>query len=232
MSAWDLIIFDNDGVLVDSEHLANQVLAGLLTAAGRPYTAARCQAEFLGGTIERVRQLVEAQDRAEPAGPGGRGSHRVGGPLPADFETLYHQGVAAAFGRELKPVAGVEAALDDLHIPTCVASSGTHERIRLALTTTGLLSRFEDRIFSAEDVRQGKPAPDLLLHAAAVMGAEPARCAVVEDSPLGVQAARAAGMTVFGYAAVTGAERLADSSAVFTSMAALPALLRQHQPPS
>lgn len=212
MTRFDLVIFDNDGVLVDSEALANGVLAGLLTDAGWAVTAEDCIRDFMGGTLARVREVAEA---------------RLGVPLPVGFEDDYHRLLFDAFDTSLVAVAGVAEALDGLDLPTCVASSGSHERIRRALTRTGLLDRFEGRIFSADDVAHGKPAPDLFLHAAASLGTEPARCAVVEDSPLGVEAANAAGMTAFGHAALTPTERLAAATGgTFTSMADLPALLR------
>lgn len=206
----ELVIFDNDGVLVDSERLANGILADLLTEAGVPYTLEQAVAEFMGGTLARVRAAVER-------------------PLPEDFEDRYHQRLFAGFAR-LQPVPGVPQVVDGLAeagTPTCVASSGSHERIRTALTATGLLDRFDGRIFSAEDVAHGKPAPDLFLHAAGSMGAKPDACVVIEDSPLGVAAAKAAGMTVFGYAAMTPAERLAGADAVFTEMRALPGLISE-----
>jgi HAD superfamily hydrolase (TIGR01509 family) len=106
----------------------------------------------------------------------------------------------------VRPVPGVVGVLDRLEaagVPSCVGSSAIHERIRITLSTAGLIHRFADRLFSAEDVGRGKPAPDLFLHAAATLGADPARCAVVEDAPAGVEAANAAGMTAFGYAALT-----------------------------
>jgi HAD superfamily hydrolase (TIGR01509 family) len=215
---WDLVIFDNDGVLVDSEVLANQVLADLLSDCGYPATRDECVRRFMGGTIVGIRKIVEAEAAMV---------------LPTDFEDRYHQGVFAAFRTSLQPVSGVVAVLDELarrRVPFCVASSGTHERIRLALSTVGLLDRFpEGRIFSAEDVAHGKPAPDLFLLAASRLGADARRCLVVEDSPAGVTAARAAGMTVVGYAAMTPAERLAGAGAavVVASMAVLPSVLDQ-----
>jgi HAD superfamily hydrolase (TIGR01509 family) len=121
---------------------------------------------------------------------------------------------------------GVAAALDAIAMPTCVASSGHHERIRVSLEAAGLLARFAGRIFSAQDVARGKPAPDLFLHAARACGANPARCAVVEDSRSGVDAANAAGMTAFGFARVTPAAALSHATGgVFTDMQELPALL-------
>ncbi len=210
---FDLIIFDNDGVLVDSEWHANGILAELLCDAGLPSTRESCIAEFMGSSMTRVRELAEA---------------RLGRPLPADLEARYHERLFAAFRTVLTAVPGVRDVLDSIAVPTCVASSGTHERIRLALTTTGLLPRFEGRIFSAQDVVRGKPEPDLFLHAASRLGILPGRCAVIEDSPLGVAAANRAGMTAFGFARMTPAERLREArGGIFTAMAELPALLRR-----
>jgi HAD superfamily hydrolase (TIGR01509 family) len=203
-----LVIFDNDGVLVDSERLANGILAELLTEAGMPYTLDQAVAEFMGGTLARVRSSVRL-------------------PLPDDFEDRYHQRLFDGFAT-LQPVPGVPRVLDALDAagtPYCLASSGGHERIRNALTATGLLDRFDGRIFSAEDVAHGKPAPDLFLHAADSMGAKPEACVVIEDSPLGVEAAKRAGMTVYGFAAMTPEDRLAGADRVFRDMASLPGLL-------
>jgi HAD superfamily hydrolase (TIGR01509 family) len=156
---------------------------------------------------------------------------RLGRPLPAGFAERYHEELFAAFARELRAIDGVREALAAIALPRCVASSGTHERIRAALTAAGLLDAFDGAIFSATDVERGKPAPDLFLHAAAQMGAAPERCVVVEDSPAGVQAARAAGMTVLGYAGLAGAAPLEAAGArMFTRMAELPALLTGSAP--
>ncbi len=212
-AGFELVIFDNDGVLVDSEWHANQILSDLLTAAGLPMTREACVAEFLGTTLVSVRQRAEA---------------RLGRTLPGDFEDRYHARLFEVFRTELRAVPGVVDALDRITLPTCVASSGTHERIRRALAATGLLARFDGRIFSAQDVARGKPAPDLFLHAARSLGVDPARCAVIEDSPLGIDAARAAGMIAFGFARMTTAERLRHApGGVFSSMEQLPTLLGQ-----
>ncbi len=211
MDCPDLVIFDNDGVLVDSERLANGILASLLTEAGLPYTLQQAVDEFMGGSLARVRTV------AEP---------RLGRPLPADFEERYHQRLFDGF-KQLAAIDGVATVLDELDAagtPYCVASSGDHERIRTALTSVGLYDRFKGRVFSAQDVAHSKPAPDLFLHAAASMRVEPARCLVVEDSPLGVEAARAAGMRVVGYAGMTPAERLAGADVVIDKMGALPGM--------
>ncbi|MGH9094096.1 MAG: HAD family hydrolase [Acidimicrobiales bacterium] len=212
---WSLVIFDNDGVLVDSERLANTVLAGLLTAAGYRRTPEQCIDEFMGGSLARVRRVVEA---------------RTGRSLPADFEDRYHAELFARFETDLRPVPGVArllGALDAGGVAVCVASSGTPQRIARALSVTGLGGYFGTHVFSASDrgVARGKPAPDLFLHAAAAMGAAPSECVVVEDSPLGVEAAVAAGMTVFGYAGLTPADRLGRAHAVVSSMTGLAAAL-------
>ena len=208
---FDLVIFDNDGVLVDSERHANGILAGLLTECGLPCTREDCIRDYMGSTMTRVREIAET---------------RLGRTLPRDLEDRYHAQLFEVFRTDLTAVPGVTDVLTRLTTPTCVASSGTHERIRLALTTTGLLKHFDGRIFSAQDVTRGKPEPDLFLHAARVLGIPPARCAVIEDSPLGVEAANRADMTAFGFARMTPAERLrAATGDVFATMDELPALL-------
>jgi HAD superfamily hydrolase (TIGR01509 family) len=211
---YDLVIFDNDGVLVDSEPISNRILAECLTAAGHPTTYEDSLRDFMGAAMHRVHDLVR---------------ERSGAVLPADFDDAFHAQVFAAFARDLEPVAGVAAVLDQLAadgVPYCLASSGGHDRIRVALRKTGLYERFgEERIFSAQDVGRGKPAPDLFLHAARVMGVAPGRCAVVEDSRLGVRAAVAAGMDVYGFTAMTPPGNLAGATALFERMAELPALL-------
>ncbi|QHC20316.1 HAD family hydrolase [Streptomyces sp. GS7] len=213
---YGLIIFDNDGVLVDSEPISNQILAACLTELGHPTTYEESLRDFMGGSVQRVRDVVR---------------ERSGRPLPEDFEIGFHTRVFEEFRRRLTAVPGVGTVLEKLSaddVPYCVGSSGSHERIRVALTKTGLFDRFgEGRIFSSQDVGRGKPAPDLFLHAAREMGVAPGRCAVVEDSPLGVRAAVAAGMDVYGFTAMTPAEELAGAGAtvLFTDMAELPRLL-------
>jgi HAD superfamily hydrolase (TIGR01509 family) len=209
---WDLVIFDCDGVLVDSERIGVQVDVRMLAELGWPLTEAEVIERFVGRSEAYLAAEIEAA---------------LAGRLPdgwADrFRALYRE----AFEAELEPVEGVIDALDAITAPTCVASGGSHERLRHTLGLTGLLERFDGRIFSADDVRDGKPAPDLFLHAAATLGADPARCAVIEDSRYGVEAARAAGMRAFGYAGgVTPADRLAGpGTVVFDDMRALPGLL-------
>jgi HAD superfamily hydrolase (TIGR01509 family) len=147
--------------------------------------------------------------------------------LPDDWEDEFQPLYRQAFQAELRPVDGIVEALDKIPQRTCVASSGTHEKIRFTLGLTGLYDRFAGRIFSATEVEHGKPAPDLFLYAAGRMGVAPSACAVVEDSALGVAAARAAGMWVLGYGGgVTPPEKLhGPQTIVFTDMRELPALL-------
>ncbi|SDL34405.1 HAD family hydrolase [Streptomyces indicus] len=212
---YDLVIFDNDGVLVDSEPISNTILAQYLTELGHPTTYEDSLRDYMGAAVHRVHDLVR---------------ERTGQDLPADFDEVLHQRVFSAFERELTPVAGTEDVLGKLTaegISYCVASSGSHERIRVGHRKTGLDQWFEEEwIFSSEDVGKGKPAPDLFLHAADQMGVRPDRCAVVEDSPLGVQAAQAAGMDVYAYTAMTSSERLAGATAYFFDMGQLLELLR------
>jgi HAD superfamily hydrolase (TIGR01509 family) len=202
VGTWDLVIFDNDGVLVDSEPLANRVLAGLLTEHGYPISPEQCVRRFMGRTLATVRAAVEDE---------------TGTPLPADFESAYYDVLFEEFRRSLRRVAGVEAVLATLErdgTPVCVASSARHEKIRVSLDVAGLAHHFGDRVFSAQDVRRGKPAPDLFLHAAANCGVEPERCLVIEDSPPGIRAAKAAaGMTAIGYVGLIPADQLVEAGA-------------------
>ncbi|MFF7141423.1 HAD family hydrolase [Streptomyces nodosus] len=211
---YDLVIFDNDGVLVDSEPISNRLLAAYLTELGHPTTYEDSIRDYMGSAMHRVHDLV---------------LERTGERLPADFDDVFHTRVFAAFERELKPVTGVVdvlAALSADGVPFCVASSGSHERIRVGHRTTGLDQWFDDeRIFSSQDVGRGKPAPDLFLYAAERMGVAPDQCLVIEDSPLGVQAAVAAGMEVYGFTAMTPAAELTGASRLFAGMGELADLL-------
>jgi len=151
----------------------------------------------------------------------------LGRRLPASWEEPFRHLYREAFAAELQPVPGIVEALDAIAIATCVASSGTHEKIRFTLRLTGLYERFAGRIFSVSEVARGKPAPDLFLHAARRMGVEPAGCVVVEDSPYGIEAARAAGMRAFGYAGGLAPRRALEGrdTVVFDDMRALPRLI-------
>ncbi|AXG78486.1 HAD family hydrolase [Streptomyces paludis] len=211
---YELIIFDNDGVLVDSEPISNTILAAYLTELGHPTTYEQCLHDYMGGAVHRIHDLVR---------------ERTGQALPADFDDVLHARIFAAFERELLPVDGAVDVVEKLAgdgVPYCVASSGSHERIRVGHRKTGLDRLFGDGIiFSAQDVGRGKPAPDLFLHAAERMGIAPGRCAVVEDSPHGVTAARAAGMDVYAFTAMTPAGKLSGATGLFSHMSELPGLL-------
>ncbi|MFE0137908.1 HAD family hydrolase [Streptomyces sp. NPDC059037] len=210
---YELVIFDNDGVLVDSEPISNTILAGYLTELGHPTTYEDSLRDYMGAAMHRVHDLI---------------LERTGQRLPEDFDSAFHSRVFAAFERDLEPVAGASEVLEKLvagGVPYCLASSGSHERIRVGHRRTGLDRWFDDeRIFSSEDVGRGKPAPDLFLHAAERMGVAPEKCVVVEDSPLGVRAAVAAGMDVYGFTAMTPAERLSGATELFGDMGELPDL--------
>lgn len=211
---YDLVIFDNDGVLVDSEPISNTLLAGYLTELGHPTSYEESVRDYMGSAMHRIHELVE---------------ERTGERLPVDFDELFHARVFAAFQRELEAVSGAAEVLNGLveaGVPYCVASSGSHERIRVGHRKTGLDAWFRDEnIFSAEDVGRGKPEPDLFLYAASRMGVAPERCVVVEDSRLGVQAAVAAGMDVYGFTAMSPQEKLAGATGYFGRMDELPATL-------
>jgi len=207
----ELVIFDCDGVLVDSELLSNRVLAQALAEIGLPMSLEETIATFMGHSMAACVTLIE---------------ERTGRPIPPRFVADFRDRTFEVFRRELRPVPGIESVLDGINLPSCVASSGPPEKIHLTLSITGLLPRFAGRIFSAVEVERGKPHPDLFLHAAHKMGVAPGNCVVVEDSARGVQAAVAAGMRVFGYADLTDAGTLAAAGArVFRSMEELPSLL-------
>jgi HAD superfamily hydrolase (TIGR01509 family) len=206
-----LVIFDCDGVLVDSDRISLRIQAEWISDLGLEMSYEDCVRDFLGlGRPGTLRILGE----------------RLGRPVPAGWVDGLDRAVREAFERELRPIPGIVEALDKIELPTCVASSGSQEKMRFTLGLTGLWDRFAGRIYSADEVDRGKPAPDLFLHAASSMGTPPERCVVVEDSPFGVIAARAAGMSALGYAADGDGERLADEGArTFASMAELPGLL-------
>jgi len=210
MDFFDLVLFDCDGVLVDSERLAVRTEARILAGLGWPLTEAEIVERFVGRSASYMQGEIE---------------RHLGRSVDWDseFESQYRE----VFARELEPVPGVVEALDQIPVAACVASSGSHEKMRFTLGLVGLFDRFAGRIFSVDEVRRGKPAPDIFLHAAEKMGVAPARCAVVEDSVSGVSAGLAAGMTVLAFAGgVTGADALGLSSVVvFDDMQALPSLL-------
>ncbi len=210
----ELIVFDCDGVLVDSEPIANRVMAEAFTALGWPLTTADCIARFKGQHLDTVISVIEDQ---------------LGRMVSENWLSDLRAATDAAFARELKPVPGVFKALDAVAASgtaICVASQGPLEKMAVSLAVTGLRARFEGRIFSAYQVARGKPHPDLFLFAAKSMGVAPRACVVIEDSPLGVTAAKAAGMAVLGFAPEgNGADLAAAGADLFRDMAELPGLL-------
>lgn len=207
-----VVIFDCDGVLVDSERLIQEVDMELIRALGWPITRAEIFAEHLGRSEDAVLANIE---------------RRLGRAVPAGFPQEKAAAYEAVLRERLVAVPGVAEAITLLRaggMRMCVASSAPHARIRLSLRLTGLQTSFaEEHLFSAEDVARGKPAPDLFLHAAAALAAPPQHCVVVEDSPAGVEAAKAAGMRVIGYCALTPAGLLHEADALVSRMTDLPA---------
>jgi len=212
-----LLIFDCDGVLVDSEPIAGEVLHRFLGELGLEISLAESTARFTGLSMSSCAAITERM---------------LGHALPADFALEVERRSIDAFRNSLLPVRGIEQALRRLNFPRCVASSGSHARISASLALTGLDRWFPpELIFSSDDVPRGKPAPDLFRHVAARMGYPVGRCMVIEDSVPGVRAAVAAGMEVFGYAERSEPRALRSAGAtVFTRMSELAALIAR--PPS
>ena len=195
MQATDLIIFDCDGVLADSEVISADVIVAELARVGIALDHAYVFSNFVGKSFPGVAANIRASFAT---------------PLPEDFEDRYRSALAQAFATRLQPTPGLHAMLDALHLPACVATSSSPRRVALTLQRLGLSDRFGPHVFTASQVARGKPAPDLFLFAAAQMQADPARCLVIEDSSAGIAAAQAAGMRVFRY---TGGAHFTDPRA-------------------
>jgi HAD superfamily hydrolase (TIGR01509 family) len=209
------IIFDCDGVLVDSERVVCRIEAELLTGWGWPRTPQQHRDEFKGCSFPDMARSIE---------------QRLAGRLPSDWMYVWAMETANLFRAELREVRGVRALIEQLleaRRPVCVASQSPLPRVRFSLGVCDLSRYFGTCVFTASMVARPKPAPDLFLYAASQLGVAPERCTVIEDSPSGVRAAVAAGMRVFGYAADENAERLAAAGAVpFYDMAELPSLIQ------
>ncbi len=177
-----LVIFDCDGVLIDSELISTAVMVEMLRPLGVAVDQRHVLEHFVGHPYPVVAGKIAALR---------------GAPLPADFESAYRAALLARFARELAAMPGILGVLDALAIPYCAATSSAPERMRESLRIAGLAGHFGDRVYTVSMVARVKPAPDLFLLAAQCMGVDPAQCLVVEDSPLGVEAARAAGMKVW-----------------------------------
>jgi HAD superfamily hydrolase (TIGR01509 family) len=212
-----LVIFDCDGVLVDTEPLANRCFAEALNREGLAWDVPQTMRRLMGRSMKSCIEIVEAE---------------LGRPVPPDFVERLQERTFARFREEgVRAISGVAATLDTLEragLRTCVASSGDHGKMRLTLGSAGLWDRFDGRIFSSTQVARGKPAPDLFQFAAERMGVSPGDSVVIEDSSAGARAARAAGMLAFGYVGASHTDRagLIEAGAItFDDMRALPALL-------
>ena len=212
MERFDLVIFDCDGVVVDSERVVFDVFGSFIRSLGIRLTEAEMYETFLGRSLAECMTLVEQLCDI---------------PVPAGALDRYCTERDRMLREHVRPVEGIREVLETLAIPFCIASSGGYDKMRITLGATGLMPLFEGRLFSASEVPRGKPAPDIFLFAAERMGAAPARTAVIEDSVNGVRAGCAAGMTVFGYVDLTAPSKLieAGASRTFHHMRDLPALL-------
>jgi HAD superfamily hydrolase (TIGR01509 family) len=215
----DLVIFDCDGVLVDSEPIAVSVLCDIITNAGHPIDEQIAYDLFLGRSMTTISQTI---------------ADRFGLDFAGQHLEMTREMMSTRFRAELRAIAGIRETLEAISHRRCVASSSRPERIQMSLEITGLLDLLSPHIFSATMVKHGKPAPDLFLHAASSMGTDPARCLVIEDSPAGIRAAKAAGMRVYGFAGGSHAKAGGLHAAfdelkpdvVFDDMRLLPELLR------
>jgi len=213
-SRFDLLIFDCDGVLVDSELITNRIFAGMLNEMGIPVSLDDMFEQFVGRSMPQCLELT---------------AELLGRPVPDGFLPEFQARTAAALKSELKAVPDIEEVLATMGIPFCVASSGTHEKMHTTLGVTGLLPKFQGKMYSVTEVAKSKPAPDVFLYAARQSGVDASACAVIEDTPTGVRAGVAAGMTVFGYCALTPQQRLIAAGAHYTfeRMRDLPELIRR-----
>jgi len=203
MSKFELIIFDCDGVLVDSERISNEVFAKVLNeACGFSLNLDDMFETFVGHSSKQCMEIIETMLGSKP---------------PPDLEIRYKNEIGAALRESVVAVKGIEQALSEISIPYCVASSGSYEKMRTTLGKTNLLELFEGKLHSTSDVSREKPFPDIYIHASMKMGSfHPSKCLVIEDSPLGVEGGIAAGMVVFGYAELTNEEKLIRSGAHHT----------------
>ena len=210
MRYFELIIFDCDGVLVDSERITAEVFSKVLNEeCGLSLSLDELLETFMGQSSQKCLTIIEEMIGQKP---------------PLGLEARYQNEINNALQESVTAITGIEKALAELSIPYCVASGGTHEKMRTTLGKTNLLEQFEGKLFSTSDVSRGKPSPDVFLHAAKSMQClDPKRCLVIEDSPLGVEGGIAAGMTVFGFADLIRKQKLIESGAhhIITEMSNL-----------
>lgn len=211
MSKYKCVIFDCDGVLVDSEPIGNKVMVEMANDLGVNIDLDYAYKHFKGNSLKNcVKQITEL----------------LGKQIPFDFESVYRKQSFKRFKNEIQPIEGVKSILDNLEIPFCVASSGPENKIKLNLELTGLLPYFESKIFSCYTIKKWKPDPSVFLWAGETMGFGPNECVVIEDSPIGVEAAINGGFDVFGYTAHDYKDELQkNATKTFNSMIKLPKLL-------
>ncbi|TYA74853.1 HAD family hydrolase [Seonamhaeicola marinus] len=184
MSKYKCVIFDCDGVLIDSESIAIGVLVRMANELGATFDFKESLIALKGKSLNSCMELI---------------SNEIGKPLPEDFEKDYRANTFETFKKEIQPIKGIKEVLAHIKLPFCVASSGPENKIRLNLEVTELLPYFGDNIFSCYAIQKWKPEPDVFLWAAETMGFKPEECLVIEDSVSGVKAAKAGGFDVFGY---------------------------------
>ena len=203
MSKFELVIFDCDGVLVDSERIANEVFAAVLNEEfGFSLSLDDMFQTFVGHSSSQCMEIIEEM---------------LGKAPPANLEQRYKEEINEALSTSVTAITGIEKALSEISIPFCVASSGSHEKMQTTLGKTNLLQHFEGKLYSTSDVNRGKPYPDIYLYAAGKMCVfDPSKCLVIEDSPLGVKGGGSAGMTVFGYTELMNENRLLKAGAHHT----------------
>jgi HAD superfamily hydrolase (TIGR01509 family) len=200
----NLVIFDCDGVLVDSETITNQVLVDYIGEFGVEISLEKALELFRGGALSDWIRYAQLEFNVE---------------LPDEFTSNFRHRLKVSFERDLKPVEGVVQLIESIEGPICVASNGPHEKMDTSLAVTGILPYFKNRIFSAYDIGKWKPDPALFLHAAKQMNVKPENCIVIEDSPRGIEAATAAGMKSYGYDVYGKTQALIDNGAqTFTKM--------------
>lgn len=210
INKFELVIFDCDGVLVDSERLANEVFANILNEeCGFDLSLDDMFQTFVGHSSSQCMDMI---------------TEMLGETPPSNLEQRYQNEINLALATSVVAVRGIEKAIAEISVPFCVASSGSYQKMHITLGKTGLLPHFEGRLYSTSDVERGKPFPDIYLHAAKEMGvSDRSKCLVIEDSPLGVEGGVSAGMTVFGYTELMDENRLSTAGAhhTFDNMANL-----------
>lgn len=216
MPPFKLVIFDCDGVLVDSERLSNQIFIDMLSDMGVNITLQEVMENYVGIPLLDGLRTLAKKHKFIP---------------PEDFIDKFNSKCLIVFENELQAIPGIMYIIAQIQTPFCVASNSRPEKVRAMLKITRLFDSFEGKIFTASQVKKPKPAPDVYIYASEAFNINPSDCLVIEDTPTGVSAAKAAGMTVYGYSAHSSAKRLLDAGAdtVFDNMKDLPLLIHQYE---